>query len=162
METVMMDAEFDVCMDGTERYPIIGSTVEHRNTILLLFGEDYIKKLYQAQSMLKGLPLYANCLEKAMLARKLLGGTLVAGAMRVLSEDMKSAYGFDFRLPYECHVWLEYIGGCIVDLALPGVILRGMKSKDEQGPFIVGREPSILAGYPPEWLIYKPVRIVEC
>ena len=76
--------------------------------------------------------------------------------MRVLSDDYKSAYGFDYNPPNELHAWLD-VDGYVLDLSLPGVILRGLNLADEQGPFLKGREPAILFGPPPDWILYFSV-----
>jgi len=141
METIVHDAEFDVLMNGDEQYPLIGnkSRVAIVNSMI---------------AECKGLPLYAGCLEKAIIAQKYLGGTIFIGAMKAISEDGTSTYGFDFNPPTELHAWVE-VQGLTVDLSLPGVIMRGLKLRDEIGPFLEGRTPSVLFGIPPEWLLYS-------
>ena len=141
METVVYDAEFDIRMKGDEKYPLIGNQSE-------------ISVVNSMIAECKGLPLYAGCLEKAIIAQRYFGGTIFVGAMKVVSADGNSTYGFDFNPPTELHAWVSIEKG-IIDLSLPGVIMRGMKLRDEIGPFLVGRDPSILFGIPPEWLIYS-------
>lgn len=143
IETIVHDAEFDVLMKGDERYPLIGnqSSIE----------------MYVVNNMMpvcKGLPLYAGCLEKAIIAQKYIGGEIILGSMKVISADGTTTYGFDFNPPNELHAWVK-VQGCVLDLSLPGVIMRGLKSRDAIGPFLEGRTPSILFGIPPEWLIYS-------
>jgi len=59
----------------------------------------------------------------------------------------------------EFHAWLtlRHIPKVIIDFSLPGLIIRGLKTGDANGPFLVNREPSILASEPPPWAIYQPV-----
>lgn len=144
-ERVVNDADFSVLMTGEERYPTIGFDL-YAITVDLILAE------------FAGLPLYAGCYEKAMIAAKYFSGTVVFGAMRVLSDDYMSAYGFDYNPPTELHAWIR-LHNMIIDFSLPGVILRGMKLSDEQGPFLKGREPAILMGPPPDWLLYFPVGV---
>ena len=156
-ELVIVDLEQGGPMSGEESYPVIGN---------LFFDEDFIQ-FYLVQKMMKrfkGLPLMGGCLEKARLAQEQFASTIIiAGKIRIASEDNTSFYGHDFNPPFEMHAWLIHNNNpnLIIDLALPGVILRGMKEKDEHGPFLTGREPVILAGKPPEWIVYEPKTRVE-
>ena len=110
-----------------------------------------ITKIMQA---CKGLNRYWNCLEKAQIVQTILGkGDVIVGDLKVVSGDFKSEYGFDFNPPYEFHSWLE-VEGAIIDIALPGVIEKGLTTHDEYGPYLVGREPVILAGKPESWMKY--------
>lgn len=145
-ETIVADARFDVVMTGEERYPIIG-----------LEKLDFL--VAEVLKEFRGLPLYAGCLEKATLAQQQFGGTIHLGMMRVTSGDGKSAYGFNYNPPTELHCWVEY-GPLVIDLSLPGVIMRGLKLRDEVGPFLVDRTPSVLLGPPPSWLYYRTYEIL--
>ncbi len=131
-------------MTGDERYPIIGDLLS-------------VEKADMICSMFKGLFLTGSCVEKNSIASHVIGGAkvLVVGAMRVLSADGRSAYGFDWNPPTELHAWIQE-GDSVIDLSLPGVIIRGMMTSDEEGPFLVGLTPAILAGPVPDWLIYEP------
>ena len=51
-------------------------------------------------------------------------------------------------------------GPFIIDMALPGVIQKGLTTFDSIGAFLVGREPVILAGTPEPWMMYKGVCIL--
>jgi hypothetical protein len=137
-------------MTGKEVYPIIGGwsvqTMVERS--IKMFSENC---LY----------LMASCHEKAIIVKKeFFAGSknikMVGGKIRVLSDDYKSAFGFDWNPPWEVHIWLEW-GKDIIDLALPGVILRGMNTYDEYGPILTGREPVILVGTCPDWILYEKV-----
>ena len=103
----------------------------------------------------KGLNPYWNCLQKALIAQKHMGGigAVILGSCFVHSEDMKSSYGYEYNPPYEFHAWLAY-GPVIIDIALPGVIEKGLGLCDQYGPILVGRKPAVLFGYPPFWIKY--------
>ena len=157
METLLNDAEFDVLMTGEEDYPCLvtpNSTGWGR-----IVG---LSKIIQEQ--FKGIPMYAGCLEKAKIVQGYIGGTILTGAMRVASEGplnfSLSFYGFDFNPPLECHCW-NYQYNRVIDFSLPGVILRGSKSEDEYGPFLVGRKPVIHVGCNVDWLLYRPHGVVS-
>jgi len=152
-EKIVMDMT-DERMTGEEEYPVVGSCLTQTEALQLLRG-------------CKGLRLTADCVQKAevvlamqksvpSLAR--LGKlVLCVGAVRVWSSDMSSAYGHDFRPPIECHAWIQSMTfqKVIVDLALPGLVLRGSRLSDEIGPFLVGRDPVLLAGVPEAWMQYS-------
>jgi hypothetical protein len=72
---------------------------------------------------------------------------------------MKSNYGYMFKPPFEFHAWLQTPQG-IIDVALPGAIEKGLTTFDDVGPYLIGREPFILAGPPLDWMEYMPVQIV--
>jgi len=114
----------------------------------------------------KGLNPYWNCLQKALIAKKHmneiggveLGGTVVLGSCFVHSKDMRSSYGYEYNPPYEFHAWLSYgpsaYSPIIIDIALPGVIEKGLGLCDQYGPILVGRKPAVLFGHPPFWVKY--------
>ena len=132
---------------GDSFYPMQGSaiTINTANTILA-----ECKK----QELLK----YWNCIEKAKLARSIIGvGTVYVGSLYIYSSDFLSRFGYEFNPPYEFHSWLQ-IGKDIIDIALPGVIEKGKNTSDEIGPFLIGRSPIILAGRPTSWMEYKSIR----
>ena len=147
------DLRMDV-MTGTEKYPIIGNLVspEQSEKIIASF---------------KGLLLVGDCDKKAKRAASMMKGRIqiIGGEVRVWSADMKSAYGFDWHPPHECHFWLEVVdkdgNRKLADFSMPGVIIRGLTTCDEIGPYILGREPVILAGEYPKWIVYRRVCIFE-
>lgn len=140
--TISLDTELGGLMTGEERYPVYSSN----NNVDKILSE------------FKGLLLFGGCLDKARIVQKYYPDTvLVAGAIRVISNDYQSMYGYDFHPPLEMHVWLERNSVSVIDFALPGVILRGLQEGDEIGPFLVGREPIIIIDNCPDWVIYKKV-----
>lgn len=140
--------EDDVRLTGTEWWPLIGWAMTKR----------------QAQEIIRqcaGLKRWWNCLEKAKIAREVLqGGEVVIGSLMVVSGDGKSEYGYYFHPPFEFHAWLQQ-GDIVVDVALPGVIEKGLQTRDVVGPFLVGREPKILAGKPMKWMKYQTCQVLE-
>lgn len=113
-----------------------------------------------------GLNLYWNCLEKAKIVKEYMGfGAVVLGECLVISKNGESAYGHYYLPPYEFHAWWQgrFSGeesnptnNIIVDVALSGLIAKGLNTKDEIGPALVGREPIVLAGQPEQWMKYIP------
>jgi hypothetical protein len=141
-------------MTGEESYPIIGgwSAQGMVERSFKLFADG-------------GLFLEASCWEKACMVKKefFLGTKdmkIVGGRIRVLSADLKSAFGYDWNPPTEVHIWLEW-GKDLIDLALPGVIIRGMNTYDNIGPILTGRNPVVLVGTCPDWIIYEKA-VVFC
>ncbi len=134
--------KWNVFMTGKEKYKIIGN---YKNTTL-------IKQLLK---QCKGLRLYWDCMAKAKLVTKELGGKVAIGKTYVWSGDFKSQYGFEYEPPYEFHAWCE-VKGFIIDIALPGVIQMGLELHDHIGPYITNRKPIIYAGSKiPKFLIYQ-------
>ena len=136
----------DAKMTGKERYPVIGG----------LFTADIAEVI---MPKLKGLNPFWDCLAKADIVRNFYAfGHIMLGSCLVYNSDMSAYYGYEYFPPYEFHAWWQNNIGenpMIIDIALPGVILKGNKVIDSQGPILYGREPSILAGYPPFWIKYK-------
>jgi len=140
--------DLHITMSGKENYPVTGDMI----------SVDQIREII---SKFKGLPLYAGCFEKAKIAQEFIpGADIIVGAMRILSKDRLSMYGYDFKPPLESHSWLM-VQNKIIDFALPGTILRGLKERDEIGPFLIGREPIIIIGTVPDWVFYKPVHKIK-
>ena len=130
-------------MTGKERYQIVGRAV----------SEEEVRSLLTSFS---GLQRYWDCIGKAQRAQKLLGrGRVMIGSLLVTSGDLKSEYGYYFNPPYEFHAWLDLGLGVIFDPALPGVIEKGLTTHDAIGPYIIDREPVVLAGKPLDWMKYK-------
>lgn len=133
-------------LSGHEDYPIVGDAVP----------KDVVSEVLQAY---KGLRTCWDCIDKARIARKIIGyGIVMVGGSLVVSSDGTSSYGYYFNPPYEFHVWLNLGGGDIFDAALPGMILKGTATHDEVGPCLVGRDPVVLAGTPAKWMLYKEVK----
>ncbi len=132
----------DPIMTGRERYPIVGGYPIPEETITTLL-ESFM-----------GLRTHWNCLEKTALVQEALGGQIAYGSLLVTSGDNKSQFGFYWKPPIEQHSWLLFNDGTIIDFALPGVIEKGLSTSDELGPFLIDREPCILAGVPLSWMKY--------
>lgn len=133
----------DPILSGYERYPVIGNAISENEALQIAID-------------MNGLKAHWNCLEKAHLARSIIcRGVVVVGSLMIVSGDLKSEYGYHYCPPYEFHAWIMFNGN-IVDVALPGVIDKGLTTHDEYGPYLVGREPVILAGKPESWMKYIP------
>ena len=135
----------DVLLDGTESWPVLGSLLSQSEANYII-------------GKCKGMKRYWHCLEKAKIVAETLKGNwvVVIGTMHVACKSMKSSYGFDYNPPLEFHAWCENFKGGVIDIALPGVIEVGLKTKDKYGPFIIRRKPVILAtNKVPNWLIYR-------
>lgn len=157
--SVMMDWDETVLMTGKERFPIMGT----------LLSEEIVEGIVKD---FEGLKLYADCADKIRITQQSIhiGTILTIGAIRIWDAKGRGCYGFDFNPPFECHYWLSVAGlrGAIIDLSLPGVILRALKFKDDEGPIVEGRVPAYLAGHPPQWVQYAaheyiidPARVTE-
>ncbi|MFA5355736.1 MAG: hypothetical protein WC302_03360 [Candidatus Paceibacterota bacterium] len=144
-----------VTMTGNESYPIIGDILPDGKQARLLVCKVIFPLFANGKFLLTG-----SCLDKAMVAidfiPKKLNPKIVGGKLTLVSGDKKSSYGFGWNPPLEFHAWIECDKG-IIDFSLPGVILKGSTMSDDQGPFLIGREPVILAGEPEDWMIYEKV-----
>jgi hypothetical protein len=134
-------------LTGKERYPVIGNLLLQEEADLIM-------------GRLKGMNRFWDCLFKNYTAQVLLrlkrfGAIQVAGSLMIMSKDLLSSYGYYFNPPLEFHSWLRCDNGMIIDLALPGVIEKGLITSDKDGPYIIGRKPIILAGKPKNWMKYK-------
>ena len=154
MQTILTaDFEQGGKMTGEEWYPMIGGMFD------IVEGNFLVKEIIKK---FKGLPLMGGCIEKNRIVNKYAYYTIqVVGAVEIISADGMSTYGHEFNPPFEQHSWLVDEEHRIIDFALPGLILRGMKEKDDIGPFLVGRDPVILAGLCPDWIKYRPKRKVK-
>lgn len=150
---VFIDWDPSNLMTGREKYP-------------LLPGACILQEVVEEiSSKFEGLALTSDCLEKNEIVQRELRSKLhfqtiqCLGAIRVISGDGLSLFGFDFNPPIEFHAWLALRNTpkVIIDFSLPGLIIRGLGGGDANGPFLVNREPSILASEPPPWVIYQPV-----
>ena len=136
----------DVLLRGDEVWPILGNIIDMPT----------YKKIMQR---CVGLTRQWHCLEKAIIvARYVPQCTVVVGKCLIWSGDGTSNYGFEFNPPYEFHAWCQHPEG-IIDIALPGVIEKGLATSDEYGPFLVGRKPVVLAGKEPQWAHYVPCEV---
>lgn len=125
------------------RYPVVGRVVPLRD----------VKAI---ERKCRGLMVYWNCIEKARVAwRHLRVGRVVVGSLMVRSGNNTSAYGHHFNPPFELHAWLDLDGGNILDMGLPGVIAKGLKLRDKDGPILIKRRAIILNGQPIDWLHYE-------
>lgn len=154
-ENPRFDLNRSALMTGEEKYGIFGAAIDPK------MAGDIIAKY-------KGLQLYGQCLEKAIIAIRHLrevnfdGEFIVAmGSMKITWMDNTgdvTQYGNDYNPPYEFHAWVvpNQKRELIIDLALPGMILRGQKFRDWKGFYLKGLIPGILAGSVPEFIEYSP------
>lgn len=139
-------------MTGKEDYEIM----PHDKTSL---DGDLVKQIIEK---FRGLPLCSSCEEKSVIVKKMIQHVLpefnpTYGGLHVWSIDFRSAYGFNWNPPFEGHAWLQDHRGQIIDFSLPGIILRGLETCDEIGPYLINRDPVILAGFPPSWCKYTAI-----
>jgi hypothetical protein len=131
-------------MDGTERYRVHGHLIN-----AAVAGE--------LMERCRGLLLRWDCIEKAKIVQEYMrGGLVVMGSCFVASCDGLSEYGHEFNPPLELHAWWQarWDSRARIDIGLPGLITTGLQTSDEVGPFLVDREPMILAGIAPAWAQY--------
>jgi len=102
------------------------------------------------------------CVIKAVeISNAIPDSKIVFGSIFVVSITGTSSFGYAYHPTYgEFHAWVEYQGQ-IIDWSLPEVINMGMTSQDDQGYLIEGREPFILAGWPPDWVLYRKEDTLE-
>lgn len=134
-----------VLLNENDIWPILGDELK----------SDELKKLI-GQCSERRLPRNWGCLEKAILvAENLKRGTVEVGSFYIWSSTMENQYGFEFNPPFEFHAWVRLSNRKIIDIALPGVIETGLNTCDQIGPYLIGREPIVLAGDVPSWLVYE-------
>lgn len=144
----------DKILTGEESWPILGDTVDE-------------KKVAEVIKRCAGMNRIWECIPKAKMCREVLGKGIVAmGSLMVTSGDLKSEYGFYFNPPFELHAWVflppeKGERAAIVDVALPGIIEKGLTTHDTVGPYLVNRDPVVLAGRPPTWLRYQWFQTME-
>jgi hypothetical protein len=143
----------DSRLSGSEVWPIRGD---------LATAEQVREILHKA----RGLSRRRDCFQKSLLAHQVLGGGLVTvGGVIILGRE--SDYigcGCDFRLDestglftgVDFHSWLMFDAG-VVDIALGGWMEWGTLSGA-----LKGREPFVLAGLPPAWVLYLPQAAWSC
>ena len=155
-KTMVINTEKEELLSGKELFPMKTNQGE-----LLLSRFDYEKIM----GSMAGLKRRWDCLMKAQKVKEYFGsGYIVVGGCLIWSKDMKSQFGYWFNPPLELHAWWQpyitpnqKIKPSIIDFALPGIIEKGMNTSDELGPFITGRDPFVLAGTAPDWVIYKGI-----
>lgn len=145
--------DIDAEMTGEESFPITGELLTYKELRFLI-------------SQCKGMHPNFNCLDKAELVLKLKGsGRVVLGSLLVWNREMTANFGYFFNLPLEFHAWWEpdntELGTEIIDIALPGVISKGLKTVDNIGPVIEGRDLLVMAGSPLSWTSYTPKIILS-
>lgn len=131
-------------MTGTEQFPILGRYTTPN-------------KINQMIKCCAGANPYWHCLPKAMIVRGIMTtGVVMIGSLYVWNDKMDANYGYEYNPPLEFHAWWQPRVDTtqIIDIALPGVISRGLITLDNVGPIITGRKPAILNGPPPLWCEY--------
>ena len=158
MSSLLDDTE--AVLTGDESWPIVGEGFAED---LALVPEETVWRIMRE---MVGLNKYWDCLPKAKLAQEISNvGFVVVGSLLVTSGDGQSQYGYYFNPPYEFHAWVSLrppslSPGPILDVALPGVIEKGLITSDDIGPYLINREPVILCGYPPSWCQYVPAKVL--
>lgn len=142
-------------MKGNEQYPIIGNKITKAEVEMV-------------SSRFNGLLLVGHCLLKAMWVQQYLEQnrddifTIILGKLSIVDRNNNTSYGFYFNPPLEYHAWVRsFKEKAIYDLSLPGAIIKGLNTSDDQGPFLKNIKPSILAtgiGHVPTWLRYTAYR----
>jgi hypothetical protein len=139
-------------MTGSEKYNIAGRMLSREEA-------DEIFKLF------KGLMRRGNCLRKACIVRDWLNRdrenafSVIIGSLYVIDSTNHSSYGHEYNPPLEYHAWVYgRRDKSVYDLALPGVIERGLEAEDDMGCFLTSLKPIILASGTsriPHYLQYK-------
>jgi len=140
-----------VRMDGTERYLVRGNLLKTPDAEVLM-------------NLCAGLLLNWDCIAKARIVKEYLGrGEVILGGCEAITRGGMSAYGHHFNPPLELHAWWQprRHSRARIDIGLPGLILKGLNTADEEGPFLEGRDPFILAGMAPWWVKYKACEVLR-
>jgi len=126
-------------LTGNEKYKILGRMLSRAEA-------DEIFKQF------KGLMRRANCLRKACIVRDWLNRerenafNVMVGSLYVIESSNHSSYGHEYNPPFEFHAWVYgRRDKSLYDLALPGVIERGLEAEDDQGKLLLTIDPTILA-----------------
>jgi hypothetical protein len=136
-------------LSGCEKYSVIGNKLS-------------LDMQQRIQSAFCELTVKWDCLPKAgIVASHIPEVKVVVGSLMVDSMEEGVEYGHAWNPPYEFHAWCVFPDREIIDMALPGTIESGLATRDRIGYYLVGREPCILAGKPPEWLHYTIHEYVE-
>lgn len=154
----VQDIKIEETLKGDEAYEVYALS-----ELSLLSKEDVAHLIYDMRGLLVG----ASCLEKAVFVcqhlqrAKKTNHVIQMGSVLVTWPDQFGGctqYGHSFNPPFEFHAWVKVHGGWkrgIIDVAMPGLILRGQEFSDAQGPFLQGMIPKIIAGLIPPWVLYK-------
>jgi len=155
----------DPILNGEEVYNIYGPNLQENMdglpaivaNIIHSQKKDIIRKM-------AGFKRHWSCLEKAILVRRFIGaGVVTIGSLSVMNNEKTGTYGYYYNPPYEFHAWVEVEQQpqYIVDFGLPGVIEKGLLTKDRYGYILRNMEPVILCGRVPEWLSYRSYEYVD-
>lgn len=147
--TSIFDEDAQALMTG-EMYPLYSSTILTKATVTKLLQIFYEQKLNR----------YYACIQKAkIVANHFRISHIHLGSLMLDSAEEGVSYGYHYNPPLELHAWVQ-VYTSILDFALPGTIEKGLNTKDDVGPFLIGREPVILAGEPAPWMHYVTHEIV--
>lgn len=138
-------------MTGKERYLVAGKMLSK-------------KQADELMTQCAGLLRHWDCIAKAKLVQDYLGyGQVVVGSCQAFSCDGMSGYGHFYNPPFELHAWWQPRTGtpARIDIALPGLIEMGLKTKDAVGVILSGRKPIILAGIPQQWMRYVSKEVIN-
>jgi hypothetical protein len=134
--------------------------VYYGDVLPLIIKPEQVHHLLCAFHRLK-LNRYYDCIQKAKITAEYLGiKEIHLGSLMIESTESGVYYGYLYNPPLELHAWVQ-LDTAIIDFALAGTIEKGLITKDEVGPFLVCREPVILAGTPAPWMHYQTYEIVS-
>ena len=147
---VLLDVDLDNRMTGDEIYPILA---DRSDGVAMVIGTE-LARTHIFRSF-KGYLTFGDCLSKNKMTfnivERLFPGKfeLAKGSMRIFCKKTQCLYGFNWNPPLEYHVWIQKKENhaYIIDMALPGVILRGSESGDDKGFFIEGMKPFAYIGH---------------
>lgn len=139
-------------LTGHEKYKILGR----------MFSGEEVREIFK---LFNGLMRRGNCLRKACIVRDWLNRDrenafhVMVGSLYVIERTNHSSYGHEYNPPLEFHAWVYgRRDKSVYDLALPGVIERGLEAEDDQGRILLTVEPIVLAtgsSRVPYYLRYK-------
>jgi hypothetical protein len=155
----------DPILNGEEFYNIYGPNFQEN----MDGSEERVAKIIHSRkkdiiSKMAGLKRHWSCLEKAIMVRRFIGAGVVSiGSLSVMNNEKTGTFGYYYRPPYEFHAWVELKQEprYVIDFGLPGVIEKGLITKDEYGYILKDMEPVILCGPVPEWLSYRPYEYIS-
>ena len=144
----------DPIMTGKENFEILGNAIQ----------PEIVKTIV---SHFAGLNLFYDCNRKVSIASHFLANLGIEfeinfGELFVDSKEKSTNFGYKFNPPYEFHCWIGLPGENILDVSLPGTILKGKLTSDNVGPFLIGRKEFILNGRPKNWLHYTTHETTLC
>lgn len=135
-----------------DKYKIFGDAIDH-NIIL-----DVMSKLV-------GLPYHSYCGIITIVTSFILNHKYriktdyITGSTIVSCASNKTTYGFEYKPPFEFHAWLQFSETGILDVSVPGLIWRGLNTRDEHGAFLENIDEIIINGFPPPYIKYTPYSI---